>query len=88
MNRARGIHGVKAALLLREGEDGEIRCSLRSKGTVDVRSVAALHGGGGHRNAAGCRIKGTLEAAKAALVAEIAAAVAADAAPEAAAETR
>jgi phosphoesterase RecJ-like protein len=82
VNRARGIHGVKAAALLREGEAGEIRCSLRSKGTVDVRSVAALHGGGGHRNAAGCRIKGTLDAAKAALVAEIATAVAANAATE------
>lgn len=82
VNRARGIHGVKAAALLREGDAGEIRCSLRSKGTVDVRSVAALHGGGGHRNAAGCRIKGTLDAAKAALVAEIAAAVAAVSGPE------
>ncbi len=79
VNRARGIHGVKAALLLREGEEGEIRCSLRSKGTVDVRSVAARHGGGGHRNAAGCRIPGSLDSAKAALVAEIAAAVSADA---------
>ena len=80
VNRARGIHGVKAAALLREGDAAEIRCSLRSKGTVDVRGVAALHGGGGHRNAAGCRIKGTLDEARAALVAEIAAAVAADAA--------
>jgi phosphoesterase RecJ-like protein len=79
VNRARGIHGVKAAALLREGEAGEIRCSLRSKGAVDVRSVAAQHGGGGHRNAAGCRIAGTLESAKEALVAGIAAAVAADA---------
>ncbi len=85
VNRARGIDGVKAAALLREGEEGEIRCSLRSKGTVDVRSVAALHGGGGHRNAAGCRFPGTLESAKTALVAEVAAAVAADAG---AAETR
>jgi phosphoesterase RecJ-like protein len=80
VNRARGILGVKAAALLREGEDGEIRCSLRSKGTVDVRSVAARHGGGGHRNAAGCRVKGTLESAKAALLPALAAAVAAEAA--------
>jgi len=77
VNRARGILGVKAAALLREGDDGEVRCSLRSKGTVDVRSVAARHGGGGHRNAAGCRIKGTLDSAKGLLVPQIAAAVAA-----------
>ena len=77
VNRARGIEGVRAAALIREGENGEIRCSLRSKGVVDIRGVAALHAGGGHRNASGCRIAGTLASAKATLVPEIAAAVAA-----------
>jgi len=81
VNRARGIEGVRASALLREGDAGEIRCSLRSKGTVDVRAVAALHGGGGHRNAAGCRVPGTLASAKALLVPEILAAVAASASP-------
>jgi phosphoesterase RecJ-like protein len=75
VNRARGIEGVQAAALLREGEAGEIRCSLRSKGVVDIRSVAARHAGGGHRNASGCRVKGTLASAKATLVPEIALAV-------------
>lgn len=75
VNRARGIEGVRAAALLREGDEGEIRCSLRSKGVVDIRSVAARHAGGGHRNASGCRVKGTLASAKAALVPEIAAAI-------------
>jgi phosphoesterase RecJ-like protein len=79
VNRARGISGVIAAALIREGENGEVRCSLRAKGTVDVRTVAARHGGGGHRNAAGCRIKGTLASVKPVLVAELAAAVAAEA---------
>ncbi|MGZ6972198.1 MAG: DHH family phosphoesterase, partial [Thermoanaerobaculia bacterium] len=84
VNRARGIEGVRAAALLREGENGEIRCSLRSKGSVDIRSVAVRHAGGGHRNASGCRMPGTLASAKALLVPEIAAAIAAiDAAPEA-----
>jgi phosphoesterase RecJ-like protein len=86
VNRARGIEGVRAAALLRESENGEIRCSLRSKGTVDVRRVAARHGGGGHRNAAGCRVAGTLESVKAALVVEIAAAVAGAAVESSAAE--
>ncbi len=82
VNKARGIGGVAAALLLREGDaPGEVRCSLRSKGTVDVRSVAALHGGGGHRNASGCRLSGTLEQATAVLVPEVAAAVAASPLP-------
>ncbi len=70
VNRARGIDGVRAAALVREGEaPGLFRCSLRSKGVVDVRAVAAAHGGGGHRNAAGCRIQGTWESVKAVLVA-------------------
>jgi phosphoesterase RecJ-like protein len=75
VNRARGIEGVRAAVLLREGENGEIRCSLRSKGVVDIRSVATRHAGGGHRNASGCRVTGTLASAKATLVPEVAAAV-------------
>jgi phosphoesterase RecJ-like protein len=85
VNRARGIEGVRAAALLREGDEGEIRCSMRSKGTVDIRSVAARHAGGGHRNASGCRVPGTLATAKAALVPEMADAVAAVAVVDAAA---
>ncbi len=32
-----------------------ISVSLRAKGTCDVARVASSFGGGGHRNAAGCR---------------------------------
>jgi len=81
VNRARGIEGVLAAALIREGDGGEIRCSLRSKGRVDVRAVAARHGGGGHRNAAGCRLAGTIEAVRPLLAADLAAAVSAAEAP-------
>lgn len=77
VNRARGVEGVRAAVLLSEQGDGEIGCSLRSKGGIDVRRVAVLHGGGGHRNASGCTVRGsTLEACKALLVPELAATVA------------
>jgi phosphoesterase RecJ-like protein len=72
VNRARGLRGVQAAALLREGEDGEVRCSLRSKGEVDVRAVAARHGGGGHRNAAGCRVPGSIASVKPLLVGALA----------------
>lgn len=76
VNRARSVEGVRAAALLREGDaPGEVRGSLRSKGTVDVRSVAARLGGGGHRNAAGCRLEGPLEAARDRLVPLLSAAV-------------
>ncbi|MGZ5483052.1 MAG: DHH family phosphoesterase, partial [Pyrinomonadaceae bacterium] len=33
--------------------------SLRSKGEVNVAKVAEFFGGGGHRNAAGCTLKGS-----------------------------
>lgn len=32
---------------------GKVSCSLRSNGDVDVATMAAKHGGGGHKNAAG-----------------------------------
>ncbi|MGH9971560.1 MAG: DHH family phosphoesterase [Pyrinomonadaceae bacterium] len=49
---------VEAVALLRECEPGTYRTSLRSKGEVNVARVAGLFGGGGHRNAAGCTLKG------------------------------
>jgi phosphoesterase RecJ-like protein len=76
VNRARGIEGVRAVALVRESDEpGVFRCSLRSKGSVDVRSVAAARNGGGHRNAAGCRVAGTWESAKADIARALAAAV-------------
>jgi phosphoesterase RecJ-like protein len=39
---------------------GEVRISFRSDGSVDVNRVAGVFGGGGHKNAAGARMKGEL----------------------------
>lgn len=33
--------------------NGDVKCSLRSKGIFDVAEIAVRYGGGGHRNAAG-----------------------------------
>jgi phosphoesterase RecJ-like protein len=41
------------ACVLKEDVDGAVRVSLRSVGATDVQRVAAAHGGGGHRFAAG-----------------------------------
>lgn len=41
------------ACVLKEDTDGTVRVSLRSVGATDVQRVAAAHGGGGHRFAAG-----------------------------------
>jgi phosphoesterase RecJ-like protein len=37
---------------------------MRSKGNTDVAKVCNLFGGGGHRNAAGCTIDGTISQVK------------------------
>ncbi len=47
---------VEAVIMIKALE-GTTRASLRSKGVVDVRAVAATFGGGGHRNAAGCTLE-------------------------------
>jgi phosphoesterase RecJ-like protein len=49
---------VQAVALLRAESDGQVRVSLRSKGALDVRLVAAQFGGGGHRNASGFTVNG------------------------------
>jgi len=48
-----------------QGEHGEYRVSFRSKGDIDVGAVARGFGGGGHKNAAGCTLTGTLDAVRA-----------------------
>jgi phosphoesterase RecJ-like protein len=55
---------VEAVAMLRESEPGLYRTSLRSKGDVNVAKVAEKFGGGGHRNAAGCTLRGTWEEAE------------------------
>ena len=44
---------VRLAIFMREQEDGKFKFSLRSKGDLDVSSVAISFGGGGHKNASG-----------------------------------
>jgi len=44
---------VLVSVFLKETKPGCYRCSLRSKGTVDVSTLAQTHGGGGHKTAAG-----------------------------------
>jgi len=60
---------VDAVAMLKECEPGVYRTSLRSKGEVNVAKVAEKFGGGGHRNAAGCTLRGTWEEAEEKIVA-------------------
>lgn len=44
---------VEVSVLFKENLEGRLRCSLRSKGAVNVARIAQSFGGGGHRTAAG-----------------------------------
>ncbi len=59
---ARGVKGVELAALVRQEKDGH-KFSIRSNGRVDSARLAAAHGGGGHRPAAGMFLKGSREEA-------------------------
>lgn len=55
------VKDIEAVAFFKEIGDNDWRVSLRSKGTVDVGSIARWQGGGGHTNAAGCSAAGTLD---------------------------
>jgi phosphoesterase RecJ-like protein len=65
-----GVDTIKVAALLKERGDGT-RVSLRSRPGVNVASIAARFGGGGHPQAAGCTIPALGEAAERDLLAAI-----------------
>ncbi|HUO78175.1 MAG TPA: bifunctional oligoribonuclease/PAP phosphatase NrnA [Thermodesulfovibrionales bacterium] len=61
------IEEIKVSLFLREIDEGW-KVSLRSKGDCNVAEIAVRFHGGGHKNAAGCVIKGDLKTAKTQLI--------------------
>lgn len=68
----RGVKGVRVAAFFEELEGGKIRVSMRSKDKgVNVCDVALQFGGGGHALAAGIRMAGPLEDAKAKVLAAL-----------------
>ena len=52
---------IQAVVFFKVAPTGEIRVSMRSKYDVDVRQVAGAFGGGGHKNAAGFTVTGSLD---------------------------
>jgi phosphoesterase RecJ-like protein len=64
INYPRSIRGVEVAIMFREIAPDEFKVGFRSKGKVDVSAISAAFQGGGHHNAAGCKVKGSLEQVK------------------------
>jgi phosphoesterase RecJ-like protein len=64
------VEGVEAAVVLRQESKEKCAVGLRSVDKIDVANIAGFFGGGGHRNAAGFLVKGTINELKEQLLKE------------------
>ncbi len=72
IDHVRAIRGVVVAAFFEELSDGKVRVSMRSKDDrADVCAVATKFGGGGHKLAAGARVRGSLAEVEGKVLAEI-----------------
>ncbi len=61
IDHIRAIEGVIVAVFFEELPEGKVRVSMRSKSeAVDVSAICQRFGGGGHKLAAGARLRATL----------------------------
>jgi phosphoesterase RecJ-like protein len=60
----RTVQGINIAMLYTQMGEKQYKLSLRSKGKVNVEKIASKFGGGGHVNAAACRIEGDIHEIK------------------------
>lgn len=67
VNYPRSIRGVEVAIFFRQLDALKWKIGFRSKGKVNVAAFSKAMGGGGHHNAAGCTVEGTLADVKAAV---------------------
>jgi len=77
VNFVRSTKGVEVAVLFRQTAEAQYKISLRSKGRIDLSTLARALGGGGHANAAGAVLDGTLGAVRKKVIDEVAAAISA-----------
>jgi phosphoesterase RecJ-like protein len=61
VNYPRSVRGVEVAIFFRELSEKSFKVGFRSKGKVDVSKLAEGFGGGGHHNAAGCIVNGSID---------------------------
>ena len=60
INYPRSVRGVEVAIFFRQLTAQSFKVGFRSKGRVDVGALARALGGGGHHNAAGATVDGSL----------------------------
>ena len=64
IEQIRRIKGVRVSMILKEdikNNQAKVKISMRSHGDDDVRAILTKLGGGGHKNAAGADIFGTMD---------------------------
>lgn len=73
VEQGRCIEGVEVSIFLRQRKDDEnaYKVSLRGNGKINVSDVCYIFGGGGHPNAAGALITGSVEQVKEKILKEI-----------------
>jgi phosphoesterase RecJ-like protein len=67
----RTVAGTMISILYSQIAENRFKVSLRSKDDVDIERVARAFGGGGHINAAACRVDGDIETIKRRVLEEI-----------------
>ncbi len=55
------VKDIQAVVFFKQIEGEEYRVSMRSKGNIDIGSIAKEFNGGGHKNAAGCAVTGAID---------------------------
>ncbi|RKZ15844.1 30S ribosome-binding factor RbfA [bacterium] len=75
VNLALSVDGVQMAAFMKETDEQKWRVSLRCRPGGDVQQVAARHGGGGHKQAAGCDLHGDADEVVVQLAADLTAAL-------------
>ncbi|MEG1394586.1 MAG: bifunctional oligoribonuclease/PAP phosphatase NrnA [Clostridia bacterium] len=65
INNIRNIDGVEVAIAITElPSQNSFKVSIRTSDNVSASEIASIFGGGGHKNAAGCRLNGFYEDVK------------------------
>ena len=75
INQPLTVKEMQAVIFFKQTESDEYRVSLRSKGEADIGAVAKAFGGGGHKNAAGCTVRGSIDELRKTLVEQVARAI-------------
>jgi len=71
INEPLTVKAIQAVIFFKRTSGDEFRLSLRSKGDVNIGAVAKSYGGGGHKNAAGCTVRGEFTELKARFIGHV-----------------